>query len=225
MFGILARDHPRVCGEQIQFRESNEVYLGSSPRVRGTDTNSFDGIAKAGIIPACAGNRPADVCPHQKRWDHPRVCGEQSITVALAESPRGSSPRVRGTGIRAHKEPRERGIIPACAGNSRAPHESVCSMWDHPRVCGEQKLCYTVICCFKGSSPRVRGTVLLDALILGRGGIIPACAGNSTYKVAKNSRDWDHPRVCGEQSVGRSKKPSRVGSSPRVRGTGQKPGQ
>ena len=49
-------DHPRVCGEQHINILKNFLHPGSSPRMRGTDTNSFDGIAKAGIIPAYAGN-------------------------------------------------------------------------------------------------------------------------------------------------------------------------
>ena len=172
-----------------------------------------------GIIPACAGNRISLRFALALTRDHPRVCGEQSITVALAESPRGSSPRVRGTGIRAHKEPRERGIIPACAGNSRAPHESVCSMWDHPRVCGEQLGLLSTRCKLAGSSPRVRGTDALPQSTTFSGGIIPACAGNSKKETATQSKARDHPRVCGEQAKQLLLCTKFPGSSPRVRGT------
>ena len=50
-------------------------------------------------------------------------------------------------------------------------------------------------------------------------GIIPACAGNSSYAQLCRFRLWDHPRVCGEQDIINFERRSYVGSSPRVRGT------
>ena len=72
-----------------------------------------------------------------------------------------------------------------------------------------------------GSSPRVRGTVLMfRRCVCPVTGIIPACAGNS-YKADKTySGHKDHPRVCGEQSQPKKGERNEKGSSPRVRGTG-----
>ena len=71
--------------------------------------------------------------------------------------------------------------------------------WDHPRVCGEQKKYLYGRKSKKGSSPRVRGTVMEDIKGLFDCGIIPACAGNSRDTGHIYYVGWDHPRVCGEQ--------------------------
>ena len=70
-----------------------------------------------------------------------------------------------------------------------------------------------------GSSPRVRGTqlrVVEDAPCLG---IIPACAGNTSYDKNAGDATGDHPRVCGEHVQGPVLFGHLPGSSPRVRGT------
>ena len=51
------RDHPRVCGEQIDGADYVMRRMGSSPRVRGTAYRFEQLLAIVGIIPACAGNR------------------------------------------------------------------------------------------------------------------------------------------------------------------------
>ena len=72
---------------------------------------------------------------------------------------------------------------------------------DHPRVCGEQTIRKSAIKSQTGSSPRVRGAEGADvAEVLARG-IIPACAGSSTFESNRVATLRDHPRVCGEQAV------------------------
>ena len=70
-----------------------------------------------------------------------------------------------------------------------------------------------------GSSPRVRGTVIIANRVLVNYRIIPACAGNSGRKDVLAIGTWDHPRVCGEQQYQVVPNSSNFGSSPRVRGT------
>ena len=70
-----------------------------------------------------------------------------------------------------------------------------------------------------GSSPRVRGTLALDAGEKHDGGIIPACAGNTVSVEIEGVIVGDHPRVCGEHQRAYEKLIGRSGSSPRVRGT------
>ena len=167
------------------------------------------------------------------------MCGEHQSIGSPPPGLAGSSPRVRGT--RSFDDPvhRQRGIIPACAGNTDTrdifplggrDHPRVCGeheahpalaggSGDHPRVCGEHldggfapRRC-------GGSSPRVRGTRSAPRMPLRCTGIIPACAGNTPAKAASPSRNRDHPRVCGEHSVTASGHACMRGSSPRVRGT------
>ena len=70
-----------------------------------------------------------------------------------------------------------------------------------------------------GSSPRVRGTLRWRRGGWIRPGIIPACAGNTTWISSLRSMARDHPRVCGEHKSVCTPPTSCSGSSPRVRGT------
>ncbi len=49
-------DHPRVCGECVFAWLSLSFETGSSPRVRGMLSDSYEAYYQARIIPACAGN-------------------------------------------------------------------------------------------------------------------------------------------------------------------------
>ena len=90
-------DHPRVCGEQFPPGLHGGGWRGSPPRVRGTGTNIIVIALCRRITPACAGNRAHKQFTLFDRWDHPRVCGEQSIFILLFFVRLGSPPRVRGT--------------------------------------------------------------------------------------------------------------------------------
>ena len=90
---------------------------------------------------------------------------------------------------------------------------------DHPRVCGEHEMALTDEDIMRGSSPRVRGTPELRYKYEVNGGIIPACAGNTSTTRERRCRPRDHPRVCGEHSLAAYTITLNPGSSPRVRGT------
>ncbi len=168
------------------------------------------------------------------------MCGEQTGGHCVAVVQWGSSPRVRGTGINSFavpttilgSSPRVRGtvavfnalytafrIIPACAGNSSGRSTKRGRSRDHPRVCGEQPVRLRCRGTSRGSSPRVRGTVLPLINVWCIDGIIPACAGNSVFQRTCFCWERDHPRVCGEQDHSSRLQHNSPGSSPRVRGT------
>ena len=86
-------------------------------------------------------------------------------------------------------------------------------------MCGEQLSVRFAISSARGSPPRVRGTVLPQLQKPPGLGITPACAGNSFYKRRQKRFNEDHPRVCGEQRMGRVHSIKCAGSPPRVRGT------
>ena len=116
-------DHPRVCGEQdIRLPQCN-LGVGSSPRVRGTASRVPLRQPRPRIIPACAGNSTYNAIRPLTGPDHPRVCGEQSASLQLSTCCGGSSPRVRGTGLKKDIPTTVKRIIPACAGN-RHDHQS-----------------------------------------------------------------------------------------------------
>ncbi len=72
---------------------------------------------------------------------------------------------------------------------------------------------------FRGSPPRVRGTVTEEEEVTDQGRITPACAGNRESVRVHTYNQQDHPRVCGEQSFTHTARTKSPGSPPRVRGT------
>ena len=70
------------------------------------------------ITPACAGNRCRLHHECDQYWDHPRVCGEQTLYGEISDTSWGSPPRVRGTVVYLRIIAHLRRITPACAGNS-----------------------------------------------------------------------------------------------------------
>ena len=65
----------------------------------------------------------------------------------------------------------------------------------------------------------MRGTLLVMLAVSVAMGIIPAYAGNTEFADCTMAKYGDHPRVCGEHSMGRKRTHKRPGSSPRMRGT------
>ena len=174
---------------------------GSSPRVRGTPLHRILLAGVSLIIPACAGN--TDHEGEDVVWvgDHPRVCGEHDGKDVQGGGGQGSSPRVRGTPHASVLHRNDDGIIPACAGNTDSLYQSVHLFRDHPRVCGEHRVGDNVCKVRPGSSPRVRGTHAARAANRMAGGIIPACAGNTSMPYEAHTNHRDHPRVCGEHDL------------------------
>ena len=211
--------HPRVCGEQIDTSDEIESVYGSSPRVRGTADETGAMAEASRFIPACAGNRGVWGANGPPITVHPRVCGEQQCAPVRRRARHGSSPRVRGTALHIREFPEFCRFIPACAGNShRSPDRSHVRPV-HPRVCGEQLRRGSDVAVHPGSSPRVRGTVLVAEPDYSLDRFIPACAGNR-IPVRPDSRPRTvHPRVCGEQNFTMDQANTIAGSSPRVRGT------
>ncbi len=194
---------------------------GSSPRVRGT--GSCPGRARRGtrFIPARAGNSWHDHVAPGLPPVHPRACGEQPHSRRLSPVHCGSSPRVRGTVLFWLVVAGWMRFIPARAGNSAAGRVVRQGATVHPRACGEQSNSIPASRIISGSSPRVRGT---DASVPSQIAVwrfIPARAGNRLLAPAMYSTDSVHPRACGEQVAVTSELYIPVGSSPRVRGTGQ----
>ena len=213
------RDHPRVCGEHRLSSSTPSSNQGSSPRMRGTQTNWLHGRMLRGIIPAYAGNTCAGAAVRRCCGDHPRVCGEHWARVPVGETCEGSSPRMRGTRTICLSAGGSIGIIPAYAGNTAVSVASWVSVGDHPRVCGEHSVETLKKSASAGSSPRMRGTRRDMDPVQPAAGIIPAYAGNTPRCTSGAPARWDHPRVCGEHSSDGLSSSGMSGSSPRMRGT------
>ncbi len=217
--------HPRVCGERAREHNKSTIITGSSPRVRGTHDAHERRRTTSRFIPACAGNAMrAGMCSASPAV-HPRVCGERPSSPDKRYSFAGSSPRVRGTPRERPADSRPIRFIPACAGNAIRPDSAAPPGTVHPRVCGERIGKPAFHGGKSGSSPRVRGTLLLAQHHRASTRFIPACAGNALSRTAAFFPETVHPRVCGERFRGDPFGFLVVGSSPRVRGTPRKPGE
>ena len=112
------RDHPRVCGEKDAICKSCPARQGSPPRMRGKAGWPLCGLPCIGITPAYAGKSQPWRSYSQRRWDHPRVCGEKRPAVDGKRPLRGSPPHVRGKVKDPVPVSALVGITPACAGKS-----------------------------------------------------------------------------------------------------------
>ena len=192
--------------------------MGSSPRVRGKLRRVASSIAARGLIPACAGKTGARILAHPACQAHPRVCGENGVRASFRLPWVGSSPRVRGKRFVGVPNRRLEGLIPACAGKTRADLWRRRNNPAHPRVCGENESACAGAVIDAGSSPRVRGKRVGYFAGFGVDGLIPACAGKTTRNRPPPAPAGAHPRVCGENFFAFAHKPFVTGSSPRVRG-------
>ena len=187
--------------------------------MRGTLRGLICELPAKRIIPAYAGNAYSAPAGSSQCPDHPRVCGERHISRPQLHAQAGSSPRMRGTRVQPGRAGIHGRIIPAYAGNAGTAARYRRHWADHPRVCGERSPASPCSCSAAGSSPRMRGTPLIESKLAQLRRIIPAYAGNAGSTSGQRTRPADHPRVCGErEGLGLAVHDS-PGSSPRMRGT------
>ena len=146
------------------------------------------------------------------------MCGEKQKTPPWGVEKGGSPPRVRGKVYLLCSSFHPPGITPACAGKRRRTISRQHESEDHPRVCGEKLRIFAYPDIVMGSPPRVRGKVVLRVALCIGVGITPACAGKRDSAPCDRLFRKDHPRVCGEKSLGSSLAFQVLGSPPRVRG-------
>ena len=151
--------HPRVGGENLDYRERAGDDAGSSPRGRGKRVQPLARELRARLIPAWAGKTRSAWRAGRWRRAHPRVGGENVIAAIAALVAIGSSPRGRGKLGNHAGECAEAGLIPAWAGKTAS-----FVMRPPPGP---------------GSSPRGRGKQNYRAALSPRRRLIPAWAGKT----------------------------------------------
>jgi hypothetical protein len=72
-----------------------DIFIGSSPRVRGTHDRDQEVVGPGRFIPACARNAAAARARYRSPAVHPRARGERTIGLLATAAAAGSS-RVRG---------------------------------------------------------------------------------------------------------------------------------
>ena len=150
-----------MCGENFEAYVFAKLVGGSPPRVRGKRRMPKFESNRVRITPACAGKTFHRATGARRAQDHPRVCGENTMSAQLSMCPTGSPPRVRGKQAELLHIVIESRITPACAGKTPEGDPLSLRKRDHPRVCGENNRCHAVGVDYIGSPPRVRGKLLL----------------------------------------------------------------
>ena len=146
-----------MCGENFEAYVFAKLVGGSPPRVRGKRRMPKFESNRVRITPACAGKTFHRATGARRAQDHPRVCGENTMSAQLSMCPTGSPPRVRGKPSAARSTAIFRRITPACAGKTRREAPYRAPEEDHPRVCGENISSPISRLSSQGSPPRVRG--------------------------------------------------------------------
>ena len=145
------------------------------------------------------------------------MCGNHVNYGLVAHSQAGSPPRVREPHLCLKPILQLIRITPACAGTTSDLMRVPPVLWDHPRVCGNHVLLFSVRSPGLGSPPRVREPRHKPRPTPRTNRITPACAG-TTYAGDDNLLPArDHPRVCGNHLRPRQYGLGTVGSPPRVR--------
>ena len=111
-------DHPRMCGEKLQYFRLMLLLLGSPPHVRGKAAHDQIRVLVLGITPACAGKRTWPTWMPPAARDHPRMCGEKLLDASNCAWFWGSPPHVRGKVVKRNFPNFPARITPACAGKS-----------------------------------------------------------------------------------------------------------
>ena len=173
--------YPRVCGATQLTPADSRSERGLSPRVRGNRMTVTEGAAPVGPIPACAGQPRGGDCRSSLMGAYPRVCGATVQTQTEYSANPGLSPRVRGNRRFDLHPPRNRGPIPACAGQPARWRVGRIGQGAYPRVCGATLDGVEQGGGVKGLSPRVRGNRGLRAVCFPPWRPIPACAGQPSF--------------------------------------------
>ena len=134
---LLRWDHPRGCGEHMDYAGVIVENRGSSPRMRGAPGQAAHQGHHQGIIPADAGSTRHRINGAATGADHPRGCGEHDMRQDWDDGNRGSSPRMRGAHAQNSATSLNDRIIPADAGSTALMPYTSCGYRDHPRGCGE----------------------------------------------------------------------------------------
>ena len=158
---ILAGEHPRVCGENCGRWWSPTRWAGTSPRMRGKHADDPRQVDAMRNIPAYAGKTKFRVVHSFGVQEHPRVCGENGDAYGTSIWHRGTSPRMRGKRLVSIRSLIIRRNIPAYAGKTGHVFFVEISETEHPRVCGENRVSSKNFIRVSGTSPRMRGKLLL----------------------------------------------------------------
>ena len=190
-----------MCGKDSPLSLDTAKWLGSPPHVRERLPAPLGPDDEAGITPACAGKTLIARIRSAKIWDHPRMCGKDYWSSHCFICFLGSPPHVRERLILFQSCAAGFGITPACAGKTLSAPPGVIRNGDHPRMCGKDLLFLLLTRDGEGSPPHVRERLVLSSLVTVVFRITPACAGKTLCLHRTAYPAWDHPRMCGKDTI------------------------
>ena len=186
--------------------------------MRGKVFHAFTVLDGFGITPAYAGKRDTPPLSTSASWDHPRLCGEKHPLLPPPFHDVGSPPPMRGKVHKMNHSDLCSRITPAYAGKRHSLFHSTEVEQDHPRLCGEKPKPTPTTLTIMGSPPPMRGKVLNRQIFPIIRRITPAYAGKSAVQGCSPRGEPDHPRLCGEKSLGLTVYLHVSGSPPPMRG-------
>ena len=186
--------------------------------MRGKRVRRCAGVEYERNIPAYAGKTLTEVDSTALAAEHPRVCGENDATKPWSVSSTGTSPRMRGKLAQFLFPALAERNIPAYAGKTLLISRNCFTCTEHPRVCGENASPFCLRTLASGTSPRMRGKLLMSSPPGGVMRNIPAYAGKTARNPGLENGLSEHPRVCGENVCDKFFLQFTYGTSPRMRG-------
>ena len=197
--GLCPQDYPRVGGEESPPAPPWPPRLGLPPRGRGRATGGGAAMSASRITPAWAGKSRRRRGAHARRWDYPRVGGEETEMHQGKIIRKGLPPRGRGRGGSAADALGGARITPAWAGKSWSLGSVVVGALDYPRVGGEEPRWWAWRARSVGLPPRGRGRDVNKTEMHQGKRITPAWAGKSVARYCIAKVQEDYPRVGGEE--------------------------
>ena len=219
--GRPGRVYPRAGGGTAIDTPSAVTESGLSPRRRGNRGHRAERPVPRGSIPAQAGEPWRARTGRGSTWVYPRAGGGTSQPRSRGCATAGLSPRRRGNQVAVRVRARERGSIPAQAGEPRPPRPRRPTAGVYPRAGGGT---YSAAGhCFSdgGLSPRRRGNRLRAPRPRPVVGSIPAQAGEPDAVSDPGVPRRVYPRAGGGTAVSSNHSVTTHGLSPRRRGNRQ----
>ena len=216
--GYIARAYPRTSGATASQTDMLSNDWGLSPHERGNPSSTSSYVAAFGPIPARAGQpMPASAGAPATRA-YPRTSGATMPWLAPPPPAKGLSPHERGNRRHFRKVGIALGPIPARAGQPASPAATASFLRAYPRTSGATYAGKRRRPGDEGLSPHERGNPSGICGRYGRGGPIPARAGQPTCEARTCKVRGAYPRTSGATDLGKTDSTAIWGLSPHERG-------
>ena len=211
--------YPHECGEHTGYILIICHFLGLSPRVWGTLTQSIRVRPTIRFIPTSVGNTCSATESFLPDTVYPHECGEHYDRDGNTVAYGGLSPRVWGTRRACPSAQSLPRFIPTSVGNTNRSCLYDSQKAVYPHECGEHSSPPPARGQPCGLSPRVWGTLSNRKNWASNHRFIPTSVGNTAPPGMRLRPGTVYPHECGEHQIWRVDIMQGVGLSPRVWGT------